>query len=245
MSEALKLPPHQLQPRHLPDPQDSEAGPLLPPLDEISSHAFLDEDRLVTSLIDRAAPSADEQAKIAPLARRLAQATRDGRHAHGGIDAFLHEYALSSGEGVILMCLAEALLRIPDRATADALIADKLAEGRWDKHLGHSDSVFVNASTWGLLLSGRTLRLQAGPDGAPTNVLKRLVAFASEDRYFTVAEAYYDWLDALQDWLDEPPAALTAAVEASQCDLMEPVFIGRTSEMDRLDAALESLQGCA
>ena len=152
------------------------APAMLPPLDEISTHALMDEDRLVTSLIDRAAPSAGEQAKIAEVALRLATAGRDGRLAQGSIDAFMHEYALSSEEGVILMCLAEALLRIPDRATADALIADKISEGRWDKHLGHSGSLFVNASTWGLLLSGRTLALEDGTDGAPANILKRLVA---------------------------------------------------------------------
>jgi RHH-type transcriptional regulator, proline utilization regulon repressor / proline dehydrogenase / delta 1-pyrroline-5-carboxylate dehydrogenase len=152
------------------------ASAMLPPLDDIAAHALIDEDRLVTSLIDRAAPSAGEQAKIAEVAQRLAAAGRDGRLAQGGIDAFMHEYALSSEEGVILMCLAEALLRIPDRATADALIADKISEGRWDKHLGHSGSLFVNASTWGLLLSGRTLALEDGSDGAPANILKRLVA---------------------------------------------------------------------
>ena len=61
----------------------------------------------------------------------------------------MREYGLSSEEGVILMCLAEALLRIPDTETADALIAEKIAGGHWEKHRGHSDSLFVNASTWG------------------------------------------------------------------------------------------------
>ena len=156
MSEALQLRKTIPGPMNTPVPKGTLSTP---PLDEIAAHAFLDEDRLVTSLIDRAAPSAEEQAKIAGVARRLAEAGRDGRHAHGGIDAFMHEYSLSSEEGVLLMCLAEALLRIPDKATVDALIADKLSEGRWDKHIGHSGSVFVNASTWGLLLSGRALRL--------------------------------------------------------------------------------------
>ena len=173
MSEALQLRKTIPGPMNTPVPKGTSSPP---PLDEIATHAFLDEDRLVTSLIDRAAPSAEEQAKIADVARRLAEAGRDGRHAHGGIDAFMHEYSLSSEEGVLLMCLAEALLRIPDKATVDALIADKLSEGRWDKHIGHSGSVFVNASTWGLLLSGRALRLQEGTEGAPANVLKRLVA---------------------------------------------------------------------
>ena len=65
-----------------------------------------------------------------------------------GLDAFLRQYDLSSQEGVILMCLAEALLRIPDDETADRLIADKLKAGDWASHLGDSQSLFVNASTW-------------------------------------------------------------------------------------------------
>ena len=72
----------------------------------------------------------------------------------------MHEYGLTSEEGVILMCIAEALLRIPDSETADALIAEKIAGGQWERHLGHSDSLFVNASTWGLMLTGRVVRLE-------------------------------------------------------------------------------------
>ncbi|HEY7765442.1 MAG TPA: bifunctional proline dehydrogenase/L-glutamate gamma-semialdehyde dehydrogenase PutA, partial [Aestuariivirgaceae bacterium] len=77
----------------------------------------------------------------------------------GGIDAFMHEYSLSSEEGVVLMCLAEALLRIPDADTADKLIADKLGGKDWQKHVGHSESLFVNASAWGLMLTGRFVEL--------------------------------------------------------------------------------------
>ncbi len=78
------------------------------------------------------------------------------------LDAFMREYDLSSREGVLLMCLAEALLRIPDSATAERLIADKLGSGAWKRHLGHSASFWVNASTWGLLLTGRLVRREAG-----------------------------------------------------------------------------------
>ena len=67
----------------------------------------------------------------------------------------MREYALSSQEGVALMCLAEALLRIPDGATRDALIADKVGGGEWRAHVGQSPSPFVNAATWGLLITGR------------------------------------------------------------------------------------------
>jgi RHH-type proline utilization regulon transcriptional repressor/proline dehydrogenase/delta 1-pyrroline-5-carboxylate dehydrogenase len=79
---------------------------------------------------------------------------RREQEGHGGVDALLSEYSLSSAEGVVLMCLAEALLRVPDKKSQDALIRDKLSKGVWTSHLGTSDSMFVNASSWGLLLTG-------------------------------------------------------------------------------------------
>lgn len=92
------------------------------------------------------------------LASRLALALRARKSQAGRaglVQSLLQEYALSSQEGVALMCLAEALLRIPDVATRDALIRDKVAHGQWAAHLGHSRSVFVNAATWGLLITGK------------------------------------------------------------------------------------------
>ena len=90
----------------------------------------------------------------------------------------MQEYALSSQEGVALMCLAEALLRIPDDATRDALIRDKIGGGDWRAHLGHSPSLFVNAATWGLVLTGRLVddRQRDGPVGgadAPDRARRR------------------------------------------------------------------------
>ena len=121
----------------------------LPSRDEIASYHLMDENRLVGGLIERAVYTADERQRIAELARNFVHSARANQTKHGGIDAFMLEYGLSSEEGVILMCLAEALLRIPDKATQDALIAEKIGEGQWGKHLGHSDSLFVNASTLG------------------------------------------------------------------------------------------------
>ena len=89
------------------------------------------------------------------LAHRLVSAVRSKRTRASGVDALMHEFSLSSEEGVALMCLAEALLRIPDSATADRLIADKISKGDWRKHLGESPSLFVNAATWGLLITGK------------------------------------------------------------------------------------------
>ena len=71
------------------------------------------------------------------------------------MQGLIQEFSLSSQEGVALMCLAEALLRIPDTATRDALIRDKIGDGNWQSHSGQSPSVFVNAATWGLLLTGK------------------------------------------------------------------------------------------
>ena len=91
----------------------------------------------------------------AGLAHRLVEQVRAKRTRASGVDALMHEFSLSSEEGVALMCLAEALLRIPDSATADRLIADKISKGDWRRHLGESPSLFVNAATWGLLITGK------------------------------------------------------------------------------------------
>jgi RHH-type transcriptional regulator, proline utilization regulon repressor / proline dehydrogenase / delta 1-pyrroline-5-carboxylate dehydrogenase len=117
--------------------------------------------------------------RIAETARHLVTAVRHERLGKGGIDAFLHEYALSSQEGVGLLCLAEALLRIPDAETVDQLIRDKLGEADWARHLGHSESVFVNASTWALMLTGRLLHSQPEAHDLGT-ALRRFVARSGE-----------------------------------------------------------------
>lgn len=92
------------------------------------------------------------------LAYQLAQSLRQQKNASGRagmVQSLLQEFSLSSQEGVALMCLAEALLRIPDKATRDALIRDKISNGNWQSHIGRSPSLFVNAATWGLLFTGR------------------------------------------------------------------------------------------
>ena len=121
----------------------------VPDRESLAAVAYQDESAALAVLLPLAEPHQDEKRVGEDLARRLVHAARAGRKDHGGIDAFLTEYGLSTDEGVILMCLAEALLRIPDAATADDLIDDKIAHGDWAKHLGQSDSLFVNASTWG------------------------------------------------------------------------------------------------
>jgi RHH-type proline utilization regulon transcriptional repressor/proline dehydrogenase/delta 1-pyrroline-5-carboxylate dehydrogenase len=111
------------------------------------------------------------------LARRLVETLR-AKGPGGGVEGLIHEYALSSQEGVALMCLAEALLRIPDDETRDALIRDKIGGGDWQAHLGRSPLLFVNAATWGLLLTGRLTATHS--EGGLSAALTRLVARGGE-----------------------------------------------------------------
>jgi RHH-type transcriptional regulator, proline utilization regulon repressor / proline dehydrogenase / delta 1-pyrroline-5-carboxylate dehydrogenase len=137
-----------------------------------------DEAHVVDRILSAAALPADRVARIAERATDLVAEARRRRQGKGGIDALLHQYALSTPEGVALMCLAEALLRIPDAATVDRLIRDKLAPADWARHLGQSDSLLVNASTWALMLTGRLLG--EGGQGDLGNALHRLLARSSE-----------------------------------------------------------------
>ncbi len=111
----------------------------------------------VAMLLPEARLPADAAAAVHDLASRLAAGLRS-RQAGGRtalVRDLLQEFSLSSQEGVALMCLAEALLRIPDAETRDALIRDKIGAGDWQSHIGRSGSPFVNAAAWGLMLGGR------------------------------------------------------------------------------------------
>ena len=159
---------------------DIAAIPKLPSREAISAALLADEDTLVAALIAKARFGGDERQRIEAVATRLVEAARAGRHEGGGVDSFLHEYGLSSEEGVLLLCLAEALLRIPDAATADRLIAGTIGTGDWARHLGHSESVLVNASTWGLMLTGHMV--DWGEDKGRTlgSLVQHLVARSGE-----------------------------------------------------------------
>ena len=121
----------------------------------ITAATCRDEREAVQELMQQAAAIPANNVAIATLARTLVESVRRQRTRASGVDALMHEFSLSSDEGVALMCLAEALLRIPDHKTADRLIADKISRGDWRKHLGESPSLFVNAATWGLLITGK------------------------------------------------------------------------------------------
>jgi RHH-type transcriptional regulator, proline utilization regulon repressor / proline dehydrogenase / delta 1-pyrroline-5-carboxylate dehydrogenase len=147
---------------------------------DIANHLFADETALVLKLASEAELSAVDRQRVADVARGLVKAVRDNRNAQGGIDAFMQQLSLSSEEGVVLMCLAEALLRIPDAETADLLIADKLGDRDWSDHVGKSDSLFVNASAWGLMLTGRIVELGRGTKSDAMSALKRLITRSGE-----------------------------------------------------------------
>ncbi|MEW6256340.1 MAG: trifunctional transcriptional regulator/proline dehydrogenase/L-glutamate gamma-semialdehyde dehydrogenase [Pseudomonadota bacterium] len=129
------------------------------------------EEQCVPPLLAEAGPAAPQ---TTARARALAEAVR-AKAGRGAVEALIHEYDLSSQEGVALMCLAEALLRIPDRATRDALIRDKVGKGDWAAHLGQSRSLFVNAATWGLLVTGALTATssEAGLSAALTRLVGR------------------------------------------------------------------------
>jgi RHH-type proline utilization regulon transcriptional repressor/proline dehydrogenase/delta 1-pyrroline-5-carboxylate dehydrogenase len=123
----------------------------------------------------RLSPATRYQARA--LAEHLVRRLRAKSHG-GGVEGLIHEYSLSSQEGVALMCLAEALLRIPDDETRDTLIRDKIGGGDWQAHLGHSPSLFVNAATWGLLLTGKLAATHS--EHGLSAALARLVARGGE-----------------------------------------------------------------
>ncbi|HSD92903.1 MAG TPA: bifunctional proline dehydrogenase/L-glutamate gamma-semialdehyde dehydrogenase, partial [Methyloceanibacter sp.] len=152
----------------------------LPSRAAISEALLAEEGPLVEALMAKARVGAAERDRIERLAIRLVEAARAGRKESGGVDSFLHEYGLSSEEGVLLLCLAEALLRIPDAATADRLIAGTIGLGDWSRHLGQSDSLMVNASTWGLMLTGRIIDWSAKRPADLASMAQLLIARSGE-----------------------------------------------------------------
>jgi RHH-type proline utilization regulon transcriptional repressor/proline dehydrogenase/delta 1-pyrroline-5-carboxylate dehydrogenase len=138
-----------------------------------------EEDAIVGERLAEATLSTGQSKEAAAIARALSKAVR--AHKPAGIDAFMAACDLGSDEGIALMCLAEALLRIPDAETADDLIADKLAGPNWAKKLGESSSPFVNAATFSLLLTGKVLD-SARIDRRLTAALGRAVGRLGERR---------------------------------------------------------------
>jgi len=137
------------------------------------------ESDAIRALLPLAALGDEAGQRARKLARELAAKVRDERRDATGADALMHAFALSSDEGVALMCLAEALLRIPDAATADALIRDKIGHGDWRAHAGLTDSLFVNAACWALVVTGR-LVAEAPDSGRLARALSGALARVGE-----------------------------------------------------------------
>ncbi|PBQ16263.1 trifunctional transcriptional regulator/proline dehydrogenase/L-glutamate gamma-semialdehyde dehydrogenase [Pseudomonas congelans] len=139
------------------------------------------EQEVVPMLLEQARLSAPVAEATNKMAASIAEKLRNQKSAGGRagiVQGLLQEFSLSSQEGVALMCLAEALLRIPDKGTRDALIRDKISNGNWQPHLGNSPSLFVNAATWGLLLTGRLVATHN--EAGLTSSLSRIIGKSGE-----------------------------------------------------------------
>src|SRR5579872_145856 len=159
----------------------ADRAPTLESLRAAINQLFLaDETQCVDALLAQAKLDAAARQAIQARAKGLVETVRKNRTAKGGIEEFLRQYDLSSQEGMVLMCLAEALLRIPDADTADKLIRDKIVTGNWQEHLGASPSLFVNASTWGLMLTGKLIELDQAIEKNIGNYLVALIARLGE-----------------------------------------------------------------
>lgn len=152
----------------------------LTPLSEAMTRAYRQDETLcVNSLLEQASLPPATLDRIYTTAQNLVLATRQNRKQQGGLDSFLRQYDLSSEEGIALMCMAEALLRIPDTETIDRLISDKISTADWSQHLGSSDSLFVNAATWSLLLTGKLYAPTLNYQNDLASTLKRLLSRTS------------------------------------------------------------------
>ncbi|WP_310082170.1 bifunctional proline dehydrogenase/L-glutamate gamma-semialdehyde dehydrogenase PutA [Caulobacter sp. BE254] len=123
--------------------------------DSLDDGKYRDEAAVIADLLAAQPLSAEDRAAVRAEAEALVRGARRSVRKQGVVESFLQEFSLGTREGLALMCLAEALLRTPDDDTRDKLIAEKIGSADWASHLGGSDSLFVNASTWGLMLTGK------------------------------------------------------------------------------------------
>jgi RHH-type proline utilization regulon transcriptional repressor/proline dehydrogenase/delta 1-pyrroline-5-carboxylate dehydrogenase len=151
-----------------------------PSIEALDAGKFEDESARVARLLSHPALDEAQRREAAAHAREIVLKARAEARRGGVIETFLEEFGLSNPEGLALMCLAEALLRVPDAETADALIAEKIASGDWADHRGKSDSLLVNASTWGLMLTGRLVRPPEDAEKDPAGFVGRMVRDAGE-----------------------------------------------------------------
>ena len=146
---------------------------------DIVADKHAEEHPFVEPLLSQAALTENSRQRVEERATTLVEQCRTDTRSQTLLDSFLQEYGLSNQEGVALMCLAEALLRVPDKLTADRLIAEKLGTGDWLKHVGKSSSWLVNASTWGMVLTGKLVELDPQISQQPSQWLQRLITSLS------------------------------------------------------------------
>ncbi len=171
----------------------------------------IDEDLAVEYILPGAEVNLRARSRAWERARKIVLQIREDQKGHGVVEALLNEYSLSSAEGVVLMCLAEALLRVPDKRTQDTLISDKLSKGQWSSHLGNSESLFVNASSWGLLMTGGLvnyadqrnpfgfLKKTLGKVGEPVIRKAMNIAMKVMGQQFVMGETIKDALERAED----------------------------------------------
>jgi len=155
-------------------------GTLEPLRQAMRDHGEWTEHEAVKRLLHAVELTGGARHRAVATAVALVEGARARRDERPFLDAFLQEFGLSNQEGIALMCIAEALLRIPDDVTADRLIAEKLATGDWSSHAGKSESLFVNASTWGLMLTGGILELDPSIKADTTGWMRKLTRRAGE-----------------------------------------------------------------
>jgi len=167
--------------------------------DGINRLYHADEADAVQALLGSVKLDAASSRRVNRSARTLIAKVRARKHEQGVLEAFMQEYDLSSEEGVVLMCLAEALLRVPDDETAEKLIADKLAGADWESHLGLSSSILVNAGTWGLMLTGRLVSLGSKTKKSIGNTIGQLVNRSGEPMVRTAIRQIHEksWVISL------------------------------------------------
>ena len=141
--------------------------------DALDAMKYTDEDTAVAALLADLPLDSAARASVAAEARALVTKARGLKRRKGVMESFLEEFGLSNAEGLALMCLAEALLRVPDEETADKLIAEKIRTGKWGEHLGKSDHWLVNAGTWGLMLTGHVVNLPDDMRGEASSVIAK------------------------------------------------------------------------
>jgi RHH-type transcriptional regulator, proline utilization regulon repressor / proline dehydrogenase / delta 1-pyrroline-5-carboxylate dehydrogenase len=149
-------------------------------LDALDGVKFADEAAVVAKLLASVPLSPDARQRVVAKAATLVEGTRASARKQGVVESFLKEFSLGTREGLALMCLAEALLRTPDADTRDRLIAEKISMADWASHLGKADSLFVNASTWGLMLTGKLVDVDDEAKRDVGSYLKRLTTRAGE-----------------------------------------------------------------